>query len=303
MIIDLIYFIVGLVLLYYGSDWFVLGAERIAKFFNVSNFVIGATVVAIGTSLPEIVTSIYAAFTNSGGIAVGNAIGSCVCNIGLILGTSLLFSTIILNNKLKRNIVYYIIFIIITFILGIDGYDKIDGFFLIILSIFYILKTIKDGKLEDNNNENKENLYLIMDLFITIIGLISVLLGSKFLVEGAKGLAHSFGISDFIIGFSLVAFGTSVPELMVSIISAKRKLGGIVLGNILGSNVIDIGFALGLPSIFIKLPSEIGGLYALLILSLLLFIFSLKNKINKLEGIVLLVLYFVFITALYFGIL
>ncbi|WP_423793264.1 calcium/sodium antiporter [Methanocaldococcus indicus] len=298
LIWDIIYFVLGLILLYYGSDWFVLGAERLAKFFNVSNFVIGATVVAIGTSLPEIVTSIYAALTNSPGITVGNAIGSCVCNIGLILGVSAVISPILLNKELKKNITYYIILIVILTILSINGFDTIDGIILLILTLLYLKKTISDGKVEENNN-NKD-FSLPFSIIMLVIGLGAVLSGSQFLVEGAKGLAKAFGVPDFIIGFTLVAIGTSLPELMVSIISAKRKLGGLVLGNILGSNIIDVGFALGLPAVFYHLPSNYLGILSLFILSALIYIFSLKNKISRVDGAIILIIYLITIYFIFF---
>ncbi|ENN95997.1 CaCA family Na+/Ca+ antiporter [Methanocaldococcus villosus KIN24-T80] len=289
MLLGIIYFFIGLVLLYYGSDWFVVGGEKTAKFFNVSNFVIGATVIAFGTSVPEIVSSVYAALTKSSGIAVGNAIGSCVCNIGLILAISSIVYPIIIKKDQIKNILFHLFFVALTFILGVDGYNCVDGAILFLTFIFYIIWVLKNDKIEKKKEEEEIN--IVISLIFLIIGLISVLIGAKLFIDGAKMIAFLLHIPDYIIGFSLVAFGTSVPELMVSIAAAKRRLGGMILGNIIGSNIADIGGALAISSFFSYLPTANIQMVILLIMSILLYIFAKKSKITRFDGLILLILY------------
>ncbi|NPA63292.1 MAG: calcium/sodium antiporter [Methanococci archaeon] len=303
LILGIGYFLLGLILLYYGSDWFVLGGERIAKHFNVSNFVIGATIMAIGTSLPEILTSAYASYMHAPGISVGNAIGSCICNLGLVLGVSAIISPIVVDNHLKKNVLVYLLFVIFTAIIGYDGFSPIDGILLLILFILYLKWTIKNGsigiELEEKNV--KEDTSIAFSLVLLIIGLVGVLVGAEFFVEGAKKIAISLNISDKIIGFTLVAFGTSLPELMVSLAAAKRNLGSMVLGNVVGSNIADIGGALAMGSLFMYLPAENLQMLILLIMSLLLYLFARYSKIGRWQGILFIILYMIAIASLGMG--
>ncbi|XRO77857.1 calcium/sodium antiporter [Methanocaldococcus sp. 10A] len=303
LILGVAYFLLGLVLLYFGSDWFVLGSERIARHFNVSNFVIGATVMAIGTSLPEILTSAYASYMHAPGISIGNAIGSCICNIGLVLGLSAIISPIIVDKHLKKNVFIYLLFVLFTFIIGFDGFSWIDGIILLILFAFYLRWTVNNGKVEEINEEDKKkyNPSLAFSLVLLIIGLVGVLVGAELFVDGAKKIATALNVSDKVIGFTLVAFGTSVPELMVSLAAAKRNLGGMVLGNVVGSNIADIGGALAIGSLFMYLPPENFQMSILLIMSFLLYLFARYSKIGRWQGILFLIIYIIAIASLGMG--
>ncbi len=301
LILGVAYFLLGLILLYFGSDWFVLGGERIAKQFNVSNFVIGATVMAIGTSLPEILTSAYAAYMHAPGISIGNAIGSCICNIGLVLGVSAIISPIIVDKKLMKDVLFYLLFVIFTAIIGIDGFSQIDGIVLLIIFIMYLRWTVKNGNVEVSEEEKKDNPSLVFSLVLLIIGLVGVLVGAELFVDGAKKIALALNIPDKIIGFTLVAFGTSLPELMVSLAAAKRKLGGMVLGNVIGSNIADIGGALAIGSLFMHLPPENIQMTILAIMSFLLYLFAKFRKIDRWHGVLFLALYITAIALLRMG--
>jgi len=320
--------LLGLALLNYGSDWFVVGSSKVAKHLNVSNFVIGATVVAFGTSLPEIITSVYASYIGSTGIAVGNSLGSNIANIGLILGLSAILAPIYIKKKnILKNGYIYLLFTIIAFILGYDGFNLIDGILLFIMLISYIIYTIKKGgccdEIEGDNGS------MVKSVLFTILGLLAVIIGSSFFVSGAKDIALFLGISDKIIGFTLVAFGTSLPELVVSLTAVKRKLGDMVIGNIIGSNIANIGGALALASIIrpiSKVPFEmsVNLLLTLLMVAFMskhiIELFSKKNKdkpdnkkendrnnkrnnnnetiyskINRIDGTILLLIYLGFI--------
>ncbi|WP_456471769.1 calcium/sodium antiporter [Methanocaldococcus sp.] len=294
--IEILYFFIGLIMLYYCSDWLILGSERVARYFKVSNFIIGATIIAFGTSFPEIITSVIAAYQKYSGIAVGNIIGSCICNIGLILGLSLIFSSIKIDNFLRRNLLFYLFYTLITLILGFDGFSFYDGIILLLGFLIYLKWSIKNDNYVVEDNKKEEDLNLPINIILVIIGLIGVLVGAELFVDGAVSIAHILHISDTIIGFTLVALGTSLPELAVSISAAKRRLGGMVLGNIVGSNIADIGGGIGLSTLFSNLPGLPKQLIILFIMSLILYIFS-KKELNRKEGIILLLLYGL---ALYF---
>jgi len=273
----------GLLLLNYGSDWFVLGSSKLAKHLNISNFVIGATVVAFGTSLPEILTSVYASLIGSSGIAIGNALGSCIANIGFILGLSVLIGPIVVKHKsVLKNGYIYLIFSIVAFLIGYNGFGILDGAILFLMFIVYVIYTIKNGERNVGGEEpeyNEEEYSLISSTIFTIIGLFAVIAGSSLFVNGARDIAHFLGISDEIIGFTLVAFGTSLPELMVSITAVRRKLGDMALGNVIGSNITNIGCALGLSAIIHSIPPVKFEMDVNMFLVLLMVFFMSKNMI------------------------
>lgn len=308
--------ILGLLLLNYGSDWFVLGSSRVARHLNISNFVIGATVVAFGTSLPEIITSVYASYIGSSGIAMGNALGSCIANIGLVLGFSVLISPIIVQKlSVLKNGYIYLVFSIVAFVLGYDGFGYIDGTVLFLMFLVYIAYTIKSGECDIDDDDNSKEYSLITSTIFTIIGLSAVIAGSSLFVNGARDIAHFLGISDKIIGFTLVALGTSLPELMVSITAVRRKIGDMAIGNVIGSNIANIGCALGLSAMIEYIPPVKFEMIVNMFLVLLLTIFMSKNfiinkltnikntetktliysKITRIEGMLLVLIYLVFL--------
>ncbi|WP_459200940.1 calcium/sodium antiporter [Methanococcus sp. CF] len=314
MLIESVLFLaVGLFMLSYGSDWFVLGASRVAKQFNISSFVIGATIVAFGTSLPEIVTSAYAASTGSVDLAVGNALGSCIANIGLVLGLSLIISSVFIKNKaVLKNGYLYIIYTIIFTLIGYNGFSFFDGVFLLVLLLVYVLYTIKSGEMDDE--EHEKSVTFKKAIFCLIVGLLLVIFGSNFFVDGAKGLASAFGISEKIIGFTIVAFGTSLPELAVSFAAARQKLGGIVIGNVIGSNIANMFGALALAAMIHEIPAvkfelSVNILMVFLLMALMskekiktvLNLKSTKNyfsEITRTDGLILIFLYALFVLGL-----
>ncbi|WP_292459817.1 calcium/sodium antiporter [Methanothermococcus sp.] len=324
MLLSVFVLLIGLVLLNYGSDWFVLGSSRIAKYLNISNFVIGATVVAFGTSLPEIITSVYAAYANLPGIAVGNSLGSCIANIGLILGISALISPIVIkHDSILKNGYIYLIYTILLFILGYNGFGFINGLILFILLLIYIVYTIRNGKIPTTVEEEEiKKISTTTAVIFTIVGLLSIIIGSELFVDGAKNIASFLGVSDKVIGFTLVAFGTSLPELVVSITAVRRKLGDIVLGNVIGSNMANIGCALAFSCMITHIPPVKFEMDINLFLVILMVAYMSKNliidriksyninnnyktnnivdlkeysKIGRIEGIFLILIYIVFI--------
>ena len=300
-------------MLSYGSDWFVLGASRVAKQFNISSFVIGATIVAFGTSLPEIVTSAYAASTGSVDLAVGNALGSCIANIGLVLGLSLIISSVFIKSRsVLKNGYLYMVYTIIFTIIGYNGFSFLDGVFLLLLLALYVIYTIKSGEMDED--EHEKSVTFSGAIFYLAIGLSFVILGSSFFVDGAKGLATAFGISEKIIGFTIVAFGTSLPELAVSFAAAKQKLGGIVIGNVIGSNIANMFGALAIASLIHEIPAVKFELSVNILMVFLLLILMNKEKIKavlnlnstkdylseitKIDGLILMLIYLLFVLGL-----
>uniref|UniRef100_A9A896 Na+/Ca+ antiporter, CaCA family n=1 Tax=Methanococcus maripaludis (strain C6 / ATCC BAA-1332) TaxID=444158 RepID=A9A896_METM6 len=308
------YMIFGGILLAYGSDWFIEGSTRVAKHFNVSNFVIGATIVAFGTSLPEIVTSSGAALSGSPGLAVGNAVGSCIANIGIILGISVLMYPLIIKKRaIIKNGNIYLLATILLVILGYNGFSRFDGLILFLFMISYVIYTIKTSESDDEE--------IISDITVKkasafiVVGLLAVILGSDLFIEGAKGIAEYFNVPESIIGFSLVAFGTSLPELASSVAAAKRKLGSIVLGNVIGSNITNTCVALSFSAIIVDIPKYNVELMVNTTMALLIIItmnreqikkmLNFKNfrtdyfsKIGRIDGISYILIYLIFLAYL-----
>ena len=276
----LLYMIFGGILLAYGSDWFIEGSTRVAKHFNVSNFVIGATIVAFGTSLPEIVTSSGAALSGYPGLAVGNAVGSCIANIGIILGISVLMYPLIIKKRaIIKNGNIYLIATILLVILGYNGFSRFDGLILFLFMITYVIYTIKTS--ESDDEEIISDLTTKKASIFIVVGLLAVILGSDLFIEGAKGIAEYFNVPESIIGFSLVAFGTSLPELASSVAAAKRKLGSIVLGNVIGSNIANTCIALSFSAMIVDIPKYNVELMVNTIMALLIIFTMNREKIKK----------------------
>ncbi|MBB6068193.1 calcium/sodium antiporter [Methanococcus maripaludis] len=274
------YMIFGGILLAYGSDWFIEGSTRVAKHFNVSNFVIGATIVAFGTSLPEIVTSSGAALSGSPGLAVGNAVGSCIANIGIILGISVLMYPLIIKKRaIIKNGNIYLLATILLVILGYNGFSRFDGLILFLFMITYVIYTIKTS--ESDDEEIISDLTTKKASIFIVVGLLAVILGSDLFIEGAKGIAEYFNVPESIIGFSLVAFGTSLPELASSVAAAKRKLGSIVLGNVIGSNIANTCVALSFSAMIVDIPKYNVELMVNTIMALLIIFTMNREKIKK----------------------
>jgi cation:H+ antiporter len=245
--IPIIALIVGLLGLVWGADKFVNGSVGVARKFGISSLVIGLTVVSIGTSAPEIIVSINAALKNSGGLAVGNAIGSNLANIGLVLGITALIAPIPVQKHLLREESPILLFI--TALAGLCLYDgKLDrgesimlGILVIPILVFMIKfkKNQHDQKINPEVNQSPDLSKKLSSAWL-ITGLTALLISAEVTVWGAKSLAVSFGVSDLVVGLTIIAIGTSLPELAASVMSAARGHHDIALGNIFGSNLFNI---------------------------------------------------------------
>ena len=310
---DFLILIVSLAVLVFGAELLVKGASKIAKHLGISDFVIGLTLVAIGTSLPELATSIAASFSKDSGLIMGNIVGSNIANIGLILGLAALLYTIETKNKAFKRDSLFLFWISILFI--IFAMNKVlsftEGLVFLLIFFFYLLHLFKSKEERiipyqkiSKNKHIDEN--FIKNLGITLIGIVGLYFGSKFLIPAAENLAIAANIGTEIIGLSLIAVGTSLPELFVTISAARRHLEDIFIGNLIGSNITNILLVLGVSSLInpISISNPILSLFipVMMVLTLLLLIFIRSNFVYRiLQGFSLLFFYLIFILLLIFA--
>lgn len=247
--------IAGLILLVFSSDKFIEHSALVAEKLNISPIIIGLTLVALGTSAPEMVVSAIASLDNAADIAIGNVLGSNIANIALVFGATLLISNMPVKQGLATKEVPLLLFI--TFLVGYLLYDLelsiLDGVLLIIAFVILLTILLKSSdNLEDELTQelpDATETTLTKSLLIAFLGLAALIGSSKMLVWGAVGIAQAFGVSELLIGLTIVAIGTSLPELAASITSAKKGHHDIAIGNILGSNLFNLATVLPLPAI------------------------------------------------------
>jgi cation:H+ antiporter len=305
-LLDLVKIIGGLALLYYGGNYLVTGSVRLARVLKISPFIIGATVIAFGTSAPELAVAILASLKGTSELAMGNVIGSNIANIGLVLGLTALIAKIsISSNRLKREYPPFLfaslLILVIAWNLQINRYE---GIFMFCLLGLYIWRSFSHK--EDFEEEQEDEVTLFagkgspFQVLLIIVGLGFLIGGAQFLVSGGVAVARNFGISEWFIGITIVAIGTSLPEIVSSIIAAKRGQGEMAIGNIFGSNIFNILMVLGLTSIIhplqIKEPIHPDLLIATAITLLLLVLIRYGNySLGKINGMVLLLVYCIYI--------
>lgn len=301
--------ITGFIMLIKGANYFVDGASSIAKFFKVPTIIIGLTIVAFGTSSPELAVNINAILKNSNNIALGNIVGSNILNILLILGiTSIIKPMHINKNTLTKEFPFLILSTLVLFVLSLDIYSKngikqlskIDGFVLLILFIaffYYLINSTVKSKItieNTSNTEEAENItkyYIYKSIGITVCGLAAIIIGGNLVVEQSVIIAKNFGISERIIGLTIVAIGTSLPELVTSVVAAYKNEADIAIGNIVGSNIFNMLFILGISSWIRPLPIDSSSYFDILFLvfaTIITYILCLSKKnISRYEGITL----------------
>ena len=307
--------VVGFVMLIKGADLFVEGASKIAAKFKIPLIVIGLTIVAMGTSAPEAAISISAAFQDAAAISIGNAVGSNIMNILLILGVSALITNLkIKPNTLKFEIPFVVVITAVLLLLGWigGGLDKIDGVIMLLLFaaflgyLFYLAKKGDDSSADDVPELTEKDKLPIL-IIITLIGLVSIVLGSDLTVSAAKNIAQTIGIDDRTISLTVVAFGTSLPELITCIAASLKKKSDIAIGNIIGSNIFNILFVVGLASVFSPSVMPYGQAFiidtivaiaAAVILGLLVL---RKKELSRIGGVIMLVAYAVYFAYIFVG--
>ena len=311
--INIFILLIGLFLLLKGSDWFVEAASFMARKFDVSEIVIGLTLVSIGTSLPELGTNVYASFYNEGDIALGNVVGSNITNIALVLGLAALLhgKLPVPKSLVKRDSLFMLAIFIIFYLLALFSFDntpflfsRLDGSILTVLFCTYIYFIFKHKDMMKDAIEEAEEEHKIKSLsYATLLfscGLIMIFAGSKMAVDTVVITAETFQIPKAIISATIIAFGTSVPELAVTLTSIVKKKNDLALGNIIGSGIFNIVLVMGVAAIIspITVSSDmINILIPLMIfLGILLILFMRTGyRLVRLEGIILLLIYISFI--------
>lgn len=298
--------VIGFVLLIKGADFFVDGAVAVAVKLGIPQIVVGLTIVAFGTSAPEAAVSIKSAISGSNGIAIGNVLGSNIMNVMVILGmTALICKLHIQEDTIKIDIPFLIFVSIIFPALGfaMHGITRPVGIIFWILLVGYIAFLVRKALAHNEEDDTEvKNLSAIMILLFIFGGMAAIILGSNLAVNGAKSIAEMFGVSDRVIGLTIIAFGTSLPELMTSITAARKGNADIAIGNIVGSNLFNVLFILGSTSLIKPIPFGpeylIDSILALLGV-VLLFLFTFRNKVlERKHGIIYLVIYLIYLIYL-----
>ena len=297
-----VFLLLGIVFLLVGGDLLVKSSAALASTLNVSPFLIGITVVSFGTSAPELLVSLNAALQGSTGIAIGNVIGSNIANIALVLGLTILIRPI--NVESKRYLFSWMIMLVSSVMFygfSMDGIiDPIDGLFFISglilfisLSIRYRHSSIDEEEIEEGMNSRMIPLYFIL-------GAAGLYFGSEFLVANSVIIAKYFGLSEFVIGITIVALGTSLPELVTSVIAILKGQSSISIGNLIGSNIFNVFAVLGITSLVRPLGADtnllISDLPIMLGVTLLLGLFLfISRKLRRIEGVLLISIYLIYV--------
>lgn len=316
MITNIILLVVGFVILIKGADWFVDGASAVAGNFKISKMLIGLTIVAFGTSAPEFAVSIKSLLSGSGDIVLGNVVGSNIFNILLILGVSACVHTLtVKNNTVKKELPITLLMSTLLFALLSDNlfdskminmFTRGDGFVLLLffLVFIYYLISLMRNKTEDEVDEEKL-MKLPKAILLTVLGITGIVLGSNYVVDSASYIAEMLGVSQRMIGLTIIAMGTSLPELVTSVIATKKGEYDIAIGNVVGSNIFNIGVVIGLPVLlFGSIPNVTYNLVDLMMMlasAALLFIFSRNDyKIKRDEGIIFIIMFVLYYSYVIF---
>lgn len=310
MFFSCIFIIIGFFMLIKGADFLVQGASDVAKKFHVSELLIGLTIVAIGTSLPEFFISLTSAVNGYSELTLGNVIGSNICNLLLILGVSAIITPIDMNIKSTEN---YITFSLLSTVLVLafgnlnHVLTRVYGAFLLLLFLAYLLYTILES-LRENKEKNisdsialqsNKNISILSCIVKIIIGILLLKFGGDFVVDNAVSLSNFFGISESIVGLSIVAIGTSLPELATCIISGIKRNSDIAVGNIIGSNILNLLLVLGSSCLIHPITYDISfnnELILLIVSTLIFWVYKdigQKNTVTRLKGLTLLGVYLI----------
>lgn len=299
--LSLIVLAFSVVLLAYSSDYFTEGAAKIARRFGVSKFIIGALIVGFGTSSPELFSSVYASLSGAGGVAIGNVVGSNIANIGLILGLAAFIRSAVIRSQVEfTNGVACLLLTALASVLILLEYEvsRLDGVVLLIAFAFYIALSIRNpvnALRAPDHGEDAARAGVQL-----VLGLSGVLVGSVLLVNSAVAIAHALGVAESVIGLTLVAFGTSVPELAVSLVAAKKGYFTMVVGNVVGSNIFNILLVLGAAALASPIPVDSAIAFSstpmmLLATALMLLFMRTGWVVTRGEGLVLILYYAAFL--------
>ena len=310
----ILFLVIGFVFLVKGADIFVEGSSSIAKKFKVPSIIIGLTIVAMGTSLPEAAVSVTASIANKNALAVSNVIGSNIFNLMMVIGVCAIMTPVAVNKAtLKRDFPFSVICAILLLILGVIGPMSLghaDGVIFLILFAGFIglmirsaMKASKEGNaIASEEIEAAEEIQIMpvwKSLLFIVIGAVGIILGGDVVVDSASNIAAKFGMSQTLIGLTIVSVGTSLPELVTSIVAARKNEVDMALGNAIGSNVFNILFVLGIagaisPMAFLN--ENVIDIVILLVFSLIVWLFAwTKKEIKRGEGLIMVLLYVLYV--------
>ena len=314
MIKEILLIVVGFVLLIKGADFLVDGASSVAKKFRIPEIVIGLTIVSIGTSMPELFVSTTSALQGSADMSIGNIIGSNICNLLLILGISAAISPVKFQ-KTTTHIEIPMCFAITLVFLAISNTNRtlsvLDGIILLVLFVGFICYTLYVAKKglaeapEENEEPNQKKSSLIKDIILIVVGIVALKFGGDLTVDNAVVIAEHLGISEKVIGLTILAFGTSLPELVTSVVAAIRGNDDIAIGNIIGSNIFNMLMIIGLTACITPLSFNVSYNVQLIILLFALILLELfaftkpKQQMSRLNGIIYVVLYGAYLALLF----
>lgn len=311
MILNILLLIIGFIVLIKGADIFVDGASSIAGNFKVSKMLIGLTIVAFGTSAPEFAVSVKSLLNGSGDMVLGNVIGSNILNIVLILGVSAMFHSLnVKDSTVKKELPITLLMTTIFAVLlsdkifddinnKVNVFTRSDGIIILLFFLVFVYYLIKMARNKIEVDQEEKYMSLKKALLFTVIGIVSIVLGSNLVVDNASSIAKIIGVSEKMIALTIIALGTSLPELVTSITATRKGEYDIAIGNVVGSNIFNIGMVIGIPIAIFgginRITINYIDLIVMIMSALLVFIFSLKDrKISKSEGFVFLMIFVIY---------
>ena len=303
---DFFIFTLAMATLIFGADFIVHQSEAIAIRFKIPEFIIGSTLIALGTSLPEMAASVAASFNDKPQIAIANAIGSNIINITLVLGLIFIIAKPFKSNRdfFAKDSIWALLPILTFLIMSIDGkIGTFDAVLLLILMVAYLLFLVEDSKngliIEEIDEEIKNRFSWIKSIILLLIGFLFVVIGAHFAVDSASNIAHSFGVSEWVISVVLISFGTSLPELVVSISAALKGKVEMAIGNIIGSNLANTTMVIGMAALVKELPISWSTTYfdlSVMTAATIMLIYITANKLySRPAGIALMILLALFL--------
>lgn len=308
MILDWILLVVGMALLIKGADFFVDGSSNIAKALKIPSLIIGLTLVSMGTSAPEASVSINSALSNLNDLSIGNVVGSNIFNTLFILGASALFAPLVISKEMKIYdipimVFVYVALILFSFVITPYKIDLLESILLLVLFVGYIIFLIyrakKNPPVEEEDDQKKKK-PIWLSIIFAVLGLAAIIFGGDLVVDSASKIATSLGMSEALVGLTIVAVGTSLPELVTSVVATYKKELDIAIGNVIGSNIFNVIFILGLSSTISNLTVNQEQLTDMLVmlgtsLAVLIIAFTSK-KLHKWQGALLFLAYVVYLT-------
>ena len=300
---EIVWLLVSLVILYYGAEGLVFGASSLAKRIGISPLVIGLTIVSVGTSMPELLVSIKASMNGQGAISIGNVLGSNMFNFGLILGLSaIIYPLSVKRQLLKLDVPVMVLTSVLFLLLYLDfEISRLEALLMLLIFISYITYLFKTSKKEQKENQDSDiklTKHWSLDIIFFVVGLVALAFGSELLVENSVIIAERLGMSEAMIGLTIIAAGTSMPELATSVVAALKKRSDIAIGNIVGSNIFNILLILGVAGLIQPISTpEIDYMDTLFVvaLGLVLWIFmKYSSLIRRWQGAIFILMYILY---------